>query len=101
VREQVLRRTREELPHAVEVEVDEIEEREDGLLVVRAFVWVEAESQKGILIGAGGRMVKAIGTAARAEIEAVLGRRVHLELSVRLRRRWRRDEGLLDRLGIE
>jgi GTPase len=101
VREQVLRRTHEEIPHAVEVEVDEIEEREDGLLVVRAFVWVEAESQKGILVGAGGRMVQAIGTAARAEIEAALGRRVHLELSVRVRRRWRRDEGLLDRLGIE
>jgi GTP-binding protein Era len=101
VREQVLRRTHEEIPHAVEVEVDEIEEREDGLLVVRAFVWVEAKSQKGILVGAGGCMVKAIGTAARAEIEAALGRRVHLELSVRVRRRWRRDEGLLDRLGIE
>ena len=69
VREQVLRRTREELPHAVEVEVDELEEREDGLLVVRARVWAETESQKGILVGAGGRMVKAIGSAARREIE--------------------------------
>ena len=62
VREQVLRRTREELPHAVEVEVDELEEREDGLLVVRARVWAESESQKGILVGAGGRMVKAMGS---------------------------------------
>ena len=70
VREQVLLRTREELPHAVEVEVDEIEEREDGLLVIRARVWAESESQKGILVGAGGRMVKAVGTAARHEIEA-------------------------------
>jgi GTPase len=101
VREQVLLRTREELPHAVEVEVDEIEEREDGLLVVRARVWAETESQKGILVGAGGRMVRAVGTAARKEIESLVGRRVHLELGVRVRKGWRRDEGLLDRLGIE
>jgi GTPase len=101
VREQVLLRTRDELPHAVEVEVDELEERDDGLLVVRARVWAETDSQKGILVGAGGRMVKAIGTAARREIEAELGRRVHLDLRVRVRRGWRRDEALLDRLGIE
>jgi GTPase len=101
VREQVLLRTREELPHAVEVEIDELEEREDGLLVVRARVWAETESQKGILVGAGGRMVKAIGTAARREIEQLLGRRVHLDLHVRVRKGWRRDEALLDRLGIE
>jgi GTPase len=101
VREQVLLRTREELPHAVEVEIDELEEREDGLLVVRALVWAETESQKGILVGAGGRMVKAVGTAARPEIEALLERRVHLDLRVRVRKGWRRDEALLDRLGIE
>ena len=101
VREQVLLRTREELPHAVEVEVDELEEREDGLLVVHARMWAETESQKGILVGAGGRMVKAVGTAARGEIEALLGRRVHLDLRVRVRKGWRRDEALLDRLGIE
>ena len=101
VREQVLRRTREELPHAVEVEVAEIEEREDGLLTVTARVWAESESQKGILIGAGGGMVREVGTAARKEIELLSGRRVHLDLSVRVRRGWRRDEALLDRLGIE
>jgi GTPase len=101
VREQVLLRTREELPHAVEVEVEEMEERDDGLLVIRARVWAETDSQKGILIGAGGRMIKAVGTAARKEIEHTLGRRVHLDLNVRVRRGWRRDEGLLDRLGIE
>ena len=101
VREQVLLRTREELPHSVEVEIDELEERDDGLMVVRARVWAETESQKGILVGAGGRMVKAVGTAARKEIERVLGRRVHLDLNVRVRKGWRRDEGLLDRLGIE
>ena len=101
VREQVLLRTREELPHAVEVEIDELEEREDGLLVVRARVWAETESQKGILVGAGGRMVKAVGTAARKEIEQLLDRRIHLDLHVRVRKGWRRDEALLDRLGIE
>jgi GTPase len=101
VREQVLLRAREELPHAVEVELDELEEREDGLLVVRARLWAETDSQKGILIGAGGRMIKAIGTGARKEIERLLGRRVHLDLRVRVRKGWRRDEALLDRLGIE
>jgi GTP-binding protein Era len=101
IREQVLLRTREELPHAAEVEIDELEERDDGLLVISARVWAETDSQKGILIGAGGRMVRAIGTAARQEIEAMLGQRVHLDLSVRVRRGWRRDEALLDRLGID
>lgn len=101
VREQVLLRTREEVPHAVEVEVDEIDEREDGLLMIHARIWTETESQKGILVGAGGRMVKAVGTAARREIEATLERPVHLELQVRVRKGWRRDEALLDRLGIE
>ena len=102
VREQVLLRTREEVPHSVEVEIDEIEEREtDGLLMIRARVWAETESQKGILVGSGGRMVRAVGTAARKEIEGLLDRRVHLDLNVRVRKGWRRDEGLLDRLGIE
>ena len=101
VREQILARTREELPHAVEVEVDELEERDDGLVVVVARAWAETESQKGILIGARGSMVRAIGSAARREMEALLGRRVHLDLSVRVRKGWRRDDALLDRLGIE
>jgi GTP-binding protein Era len=101
VREQVLRRTREELPHAVEVEVTGIGERDNDLLWIEASIWAESESQKGILIGGGGRMVKAIGTAAREQIETVLDRRVHLELRVRVRRGWRADDSLLDRLGIE
>jgi GTP-binding protein Era len=100
VREQVLRRTFQEVPHSVEVKVDEIDDRGE-VTIVRALVWVEAESQKGILIGAGGRMIKAIGTAARKELERELGGRVHLDLSVRVRRGWRGDESLLDRLGIE
>jgi GTPase len=101
IREQVLRRTRHELPHAVEVEVEEIDERDDGLVAIEARVWAETESQKAILIGAGGSMVRAVGTAARQEIEALLDARVHLDLSVRVRKGWRADEALLDRLGIE
>jgi GTP-binding protein Era len=100
VREQVLLRTRQELPHAVEVEITEMIDRADGLVRIEAAVWVEAESQKGILVGAGGRMVKSIGTAARRELERATGQRVHLELRVRVRRDWRGDDALLDRLGI-
>jgi GTPase len=99
VREQVLHRTRQEVPHSVEVQVDELHEQEE-LVIVRAFLWVETESQKGILIGSHGRMIKSIGMAARRELERELGKRVHLDLSVRVRRSWRADETLLDRLGI-
>jgi GTP-binding protein Era len=101
VREQVLARTREEVPHAVEVEVQEIRHPRDDLILIEAVVLTETESQKGILIGAGGRMIKSIGIAARRAIERELQAKVHLELSVRVRRNWRSDERLLDRLGIE
>ncbi len=101
VREQVLKRTRAEVPHAVEVAVEEIEAREDGVIEVRAQIWAETESQKGILIGKGGRMVRDIGTAARKELERELGAKVFLDLQVRVRESWRRDEDLLDRLGID
>jgi GTP-binding protein Era len=101
VREQVLRRTFQEVPHSVEVIVEDREQPRDDLNIIRALVWVETDSQKGILIGSGGRMIKSIGAAAREEIEAALGRRVHLDLNVRVRKGWRRDDGLLDRLGIE
>ena len=101
IREQVLRRTREEVPHAVEVVIEAIERRATSWSGSRPCCSVETESQKGIVIGAGGRMVKAIGTAARQAIERELGTRVHLELTVRVRRHWRADESLLDRLGIE
>lgn len=101
IREQVLKRTFQEVPHAVEVVIDELGLDRDDLAVVRALAWVETESQKGILIGKGGRMIRTIGTAARAELERELGRRVHLDLAVRVRRGWRADERLLDRLGIE
>jgi GTPase len=101
VREQILSRTREEVPHSVEVEVQEIRYPRDDLVLIEAVVLTDTESQKGILIGAGGRMIKSIGTAARRTIERELGTHVHLELSVRVRRHWRTDERLLDRLGIE
>ena len=101
VREQVLARTRAEVPHAVEVEIESIEQQHPDLVRLEAVVLVETESQKGILIGAGGRMIKSIGTAARRAIETELGTRVHLSLSVRVRRHWRADERVLDRLGIE
>jgi GTPase len=95
VREQALRLTKEEIPHAVSVEVDEIEDK-----VVRASIFVETESQKQILVGKGGSMVRQIGTRARPEIEQLLGRGIYLELQVKVRPRWRRDEAMLERLGI-
>ena len=101
VREAVIRRTFREVPHAVEVMIEEIERPREGLTRVRALIWVESPSQKGILIGAGGRMIKAIGIAARRELERELDCQVHLDLSVRVRRHWRADDGLLDRLGID
>ncbi len=99
VREQVLKRTRQEVPHAVEVQVTEIEER-GRVIAVTAAVLVEENSQKAILIGAGGSMIKRIGIAARKEIERELGEQVHLDLSVRVRKSWRADDGMLDRLGL-
>ena len=101
VREQVLRRTFQEVPHAVAVEVEEVDRARDGLTTVHARVLVETDSQKGIVIGRGGRMIRAIGTAARRELERELGTQVHLDLRVDVRRRWRADDALLDRLGIE
>ena len=100
VREAVVRRTFHELPHAVDVVVEELERPRAGLARVRALIWVESESQKGIVVGAKGRMIKAIGIGARQELERELGCQVHLDLSVRVRRDWRGDDALLDRLGI-
>ena len=97
VREKALALTREEVPHAITVEVDELD-LEKGR--IRALVWVETESQKGILIGKGGSMIKTIGIRARQEIEALLGRKVFLDLGVKVRPSWRRDVAALERLGI-
>ena len=101
VREQVLARTREEVPHAVEVELEAVDRKREDFARIEAVILVETESQKGILIGAGGQMIKSIGIASRRAIERELGTRVHLELAVKVRRHWRGDERLLDRLGIE
>jgi GTPase len=95
IREKALWLTRDEIPHAISVEVDEIEEKS-----VRAFLLVETASQKQIVVGKGGSVVREIGTRARPEIEALLGHQVFLELVVKVRPRWRRDEATLDRLGV-
>jgi GTP-binding protein Era len=95
IREKALWLTRDEVPHAISVEVEEIEEK-----VVRASILVETESQKQIVVGKGGGVVKEIGTRARPEIEALLGHSVFLELKVKVRPRWRRDEATLERLGL-
>jgi GTPase len=95
VREKALALTREELPHAITVETEEIEDK-----VVRASVLVETESQKQIVVGKGGLVVKEIGVRARPEIELLLGGRIFLDLQVKVRPKWRRDERLLERLGI-
>jgi GTP-binding protein Era len=101
IRSQVLMRTRDEVPHSAEVRVESIHRREDGLLCVSAEILVESRSQKGILIGKAGKRIGEIGTGARKLIEQELGERVHLDLTVRHRGKWRRDEDMLDRLGIE
>lgn len=105
IREQALVRTHDELPHAIEVRVEEIERAHPAddsgeIVYVTAHLWVETDSQKGIVIGKAGKMIKAIGANARPALEELLEARVHLELKVSVRKGWRRDDGLLDRLGI-
>jgi GTP-binding protein Era len=95
IREKALRLTREEVPHALLVEVEEIDDKR-----VTALIYVETESQKGILVGKRGAMVREIGTRARPEVEALVGHRVFLELTVKVRPKWRRDPKLLERLGL-
>ena len=95
IREKALALTRDEVPHAITVEVEQIGDKS-----IQADLLVETESQKQILIGRGGSMVREIGTRARPEIEALLGRHMFLELRVKVKPRWRRDESLLERLGI-
>ena len=95
IREKALWLTRDELPHAISVELDELGEK-----FVRAFILVETESQKQIVVGKRGAIVREIGTRARPEIEALLGRQVFLELVVKVRPHWRRDEAALDRVEV-
>ena len=101
IREQVLRYTRQEVPHAVAVVVEEFKERESGAIYVAANIFVERESQKGIIIGRQGQMLRQIGSAARQEIERMTSGRVFLELWVKVRKGWRRDGRELRRLGYD
>jgi len=100
IREQVLRRTFQEIPHAVGVVLEEFESRPE-LTRIEGLIWVETASQKAIVVGHAGHMIKAIGTAARRELERELATRVYLALRVDVRRRWRTDDALLDRLGLD
>lgn len=95
IREKALHLTRDEVPHSISVELDELDEK-----LLRAFVLVETESQKQILVGKKGAMIREIGTRARPEVEALLGHKVFLELVVKVRPKWRRDESQLERLGL-
>ena len=101
IREACLHRLRDEVPHGVGVRIDEFVERENGMLYIAATIFVERESQKGIVIGEGGKMLKQIGSAARKEIEQLGGRKVFLELRVKVLKDWRNDENMLRRLGYK
>jgi GTP-binding protein Era len=100
VREKLLRRTREEVPHSIAVVTEDYETREDGLLEIRATIFVERDSQKGIVIGKGGSTIKAVGTEAREEIETLFGARVFLDLRVKVEKDWQRRAHALERLGF-
>ncbi|CAB4579581.1 unannotated protein [freshwater metagenome] len=100
IREAMLEGVADELPHSIAVTIDEMNERDDGLLNIFANLWVERDSQKGIIIGKGGQKLKGIGQRARAEVEAFLGRRVHLAIQVKVSKEWQRDSKKIDRLGL-
>lgn len=100
IREATLEGVADELPHSIAVTIDEMNERDDGLLNIFANLWVERDSQKGIIIGKGGQKLKDIGQRARAEVEAFLGRRVHLAIQVKVSKEWQRDSKKIDRLGL-
>jgi len=101
IREQVLRHTYHEVPHSVAVVVEEFKEREEGVVYIAANIFVEKESQKGIIIGRGGRMIRKIGSDGREAVERLIGGRVYLDLWVKVREGWREDERELRRLGFE
>lgn len=99
IREQILRNTRQEIPHVVAVSIEEWEERSERLTYIAATIWVEKDSQKSIVIGEKGAMLKKIGQAARTQIEEWVGHQIYLELTVKVSEKWRRDERLLHELG--
>lgn len=100
VREKYLSRLREELPHSLAVVVEDIETRDDGVVVVPATVYVERESQKGIVIGKGGELAKRVGSEARVDLERLFGAKVFLDLRVKVEKDWQRRDHALDRLGF-
>jgi GTP-binding protein Era len=101
VREQILRRTYHEVPHSIAVVVEEFKEREEDVMYIATNVFVERESQKGIIIGRGGRMIRQIGSDARQAIERMIGGKVYLDLWVKVRKGWREDDRALRRLGFD
>ncbi len=100
IREKILQSTQEEIPHSVAVDVDEFAQREKGKVYIRATIYVERESQKGIIIGKNGAMLRSIGTAARPDIEMMLGEKVFLDLWVKVKRDWRNSASMLNQLGM-
>lgn len=100
VREKILARTQQEVPHSVAVVTEDFEEREDGLLEIHSTIFVERDSQKGIVIGKGGANIKEVGIAAREEIELLFGARVFLDLRVKVEKDWQRRSHALERLGF-
>lgn len=99
IREACLIKLRDEVPHGMAVRIDEFKERENGMAYIAATIFVERESQKGIVIGEGGKMLKSIGSAARKEIEEMGGRKVFLELRVKVSKDWRNDPNMLKQFG--
>ena len=101
IREKVLHVTREEIPHAIAVDIEEITTRANENLYIRAVVYVERDSQKGIVIGAGGKLLKEIGAMARSDIENLLGSKVYLDLWVKVKKDWRNRDGILRNFGYD
>ncbi len=99
VREKILLQTHDEIPHAIAVDVDEMKTREDGTTYVRATIYVERDSQKGIIIGKQGAMLKTIGRQARGDVERLLATKVFLDLWVKVKKDWRNKSGMLSELG--
>jgi len=99
VREKVMLATEQEIPHSIAVEIAEYKERSESMTYISAIIYVERDSQKGIIIGKGGSMIKRLGREAREELERMLGTQVYLDLRVKVLKNWRRDDDLMRRLG--
>lgn len=100
IREKILHATQDEVPHSIAVDLEEFTPRDNGTIFIRATIYVERDSQKGILIGKGGAMLKQVGAAARPEIEMLLGSKIFLDLWVKVKRDWRNSIGVLQSFGL-